>query len=162
MHSTYNSFIFFHLFSCFFIFFSFSFHFLFIFIFFLFSFHVLSIFFPRASERRLLLKVEVCLYIFTCSHLHHIFIPLHHHWSRGGAVAVTVAATVGVAVAVVPVALLLLLFLSSFSSSSSSSSTSASSSFSSFLTLCLRFEQSERVQNIEQMEYSRNYAYNVQ
>ena len=53
------SFIFFHVFS-------FSFYFHFLFIFFSCSFH----FFPRASERRLLLKVEVC---YTSSHVH-IFI----------------------------------------------------------------------------------------
>jgi len=51
MHSTYNSFIFFHLFSCFFIFFSFSFHFLFIF--FSFSFYFLFMFFPFFSRERL-------------------------------------------------------------------------------------------------------------
>ena len=103
------SFIFFHVFS-------FSFHFLFIF--FLFSFHFLFIFFscsfhffPESVWAKASSKSGGLLYIFTCSHLHHIFIPLHHHWSRGGAVAVTVAATVGVAVAVVPVALLLLFLL---------------------------------------------------
>ena len=43
-------------------------------------------FFPRASERRVLLKVEVCytssyvhIFITSSSHLHHIFSPSHLH-----------------------------------------------------------------------------------
>ena len=48
--------------------------------------------------------------MFTSSSHLHMFIPLHHHWFRGGAVAVAVA-VVPVALPVAPALLLLLLLL---------------------------------------------------